>query len=80
LTPGNRLAADLDRALAATAVPWDALRGARVFVTGATGFFGCWLLETLLWANDRLALDASLIALTRDARRFGERIWRATLP
>src|SRR3954468_24699790 len=49
---------------------WDDLRGARIFITGGTGFFGCWLLETLLWANDRLGLDVSAVVLTRDADAF----------
>ena len=70
----NRLAADLDRVLAHAWVPWDALRGARVLVTGASGFVGCWLLETLLWANDRLDLGASVVALTRDSRGFAARV------
>jgi nucleoside-diphosphate-sugar epimerase len=66
----NPLAQDLDAAIAHTPGLWEELRGARVFATGATGFFGCWLLETLLWANDRLELGASVVALTRDARAF----------
>src|SRR4051812_7381218 len=49
---------------------WGELRGARIFITGGTGFFGCWLLETLLWANDRLALNASAVVLTRNADAF----------
>jgi dTDP-glucose 4,6-dehydratase len=69
----NRLAADLDRTMTLDWLPWQELRGARVFVTGATGFFGCWLLETFVWANDRLDLGASLVALTRDPRGFARR-------
>ena len=69
----NCLAADLDRTLSEASVPWEQLRGARLFVTGATGFFGCWLLETLKWANDRLNLAASVVALTRDPRGFATR-------
>jgi len=71
---GNRLAADLDRVLAHAWVPWDALRGAQVFLTGASGFVGCWLLETLLWASDRLDLGVSIVALTRDRRGFAARV------
>src|SRR4029453_8370713 len=47
---------------------WEELRGARIFITGGTGFFGCWLLETLLWANDRLRLGVSVVVLTRRPR------------
>lgn len=67
---GNPLARDLDEVLAHTGGLWDGLRGARVFVTGGTGFVGCWLLETLLWANDRLGLGASAVVLTRNAPAF----------
>jgi nucleoside-diphosphate-sugar epimerase len=69
----NPLAHDLDHVLAQTGELWEELRGARVFVTGGTGFFGCWLLETFLWANDRLRLDASVVVLTRDANAFGKK-------
>jgi FlaA1/EpsC-like NDP-sugar epimerase len=52
------LADDLDRVLAQTAGLWDDLRGARILLTGGTGFFGCWLLETLLRANERCGRGA----------------------
>lgn len=73
MTPGNSpnpLAAELDEVLARTADLWDGLRGARIFVTGGTGFFGCWLLETLLWANDRRRLASSAVVLTRNPEAF----------
>jgi dTDP-glucose 4,6-dehydratase len=43
-------------------------------VTGGTGFFGCWLLETFLWANDRLKLDARIVVLTRDRHAFARKV------
>jgi dTDP-glucose 4,6-dehydratase len=70
----NPLAHDLDHVLAQTSGLWEELRGARVFVTGGTGFFGCWLLETFLWANDHLRLDASVVVLTRDGNAFGKKV------
>lgn len=49
---------------------WEEMRGRRIFVTGGTGFFGCWLLETFADACDRLGLGAHLVALTRDPEAF----------
>ena len=66
----NRLAHDLDDILAHTLGLWDNLRGKRIFITGGTGFFGCWLLESFIWANERLELGASAVVLTRDPRAF----------
>ncbi len=74
MTSPNSLANDLDHVLTHTASHvWDGLRGARIFITGGTGFFGRWLLESLAWANDRLGLGASAVVLTRDPARFASK-------
>lgn len=73
MTTANPLATDLDEVLDLTRDEWEGLRGGRLFLTGGTGFFGCWLLETFLWANDRLDLGASVHVLTRDAARFARK-------
>ena len=65
--------ADLDHVLAHTRGVWDAVRGRRVFVTGGTGFFGSWLVETFCHAHDRLRLAAELVVLTRDPAAFGRK-------
>jgi dTDP-glucose 4,6-dehydratase len=69
----NPLAADLDHVLGVGRDLWDDLRGARLFLTGGTGFFGSWLLETFLWANDRRHLGASVVVLTRTPQKFAAR-------
>src|ERR687892_1968873 len=68
--PGNPLAADLNHVLNYTRHLWDELRGSRIFITGGTGFFGCWLLESFIWANDQLNLDARIAILSRSPDSF----------
>lgn len=53
---------------------WERLRGKKVFITGGTGFMGCWLLEALLWANSTFHLGASVVVLTRDPEGFSRRV------
>lgn len=64
---------DIEHTLCHTQGLWEEIRGDRIFFTGATGFFGCWLLEGLLAANDRLNLGVSAVVLTRDAKAFARK-------
>lgn len=52
---------------------WQELRGQRILITGATGFFGCWLLESFAWANQRLNLNAHAVGLSRHPEHLNER-------
>ena len=61
---------DLAEVLTIAHPSFESLRGARLFITGGTGFFGHWLLETLLYANRELSLDLRATVLTRNADSF----------
>ena len=74
MTPPNPLARDLDEVLAGTHDLWQDLRGQRIFITGATGFFGCWLLETFAWVNSRLNLGAHATILTRNRDNLARKL------
>jgi nucleoside-diphosphate-sugar epimerase len=63
-------ARDRDHVLAHTTGVWDELRDARIFITGGTGFFGCWLLESWRWASERMDMNASITVLTRSVDAF----------
>lgn len=39
-------------------------------MTGISGFFGRWMLGSLLRANENMGLDISIVALVRDTKRF----------
>src|SRR4051794_4895660 len=69
----NPLEADLDHVLAHTEGLWGGLRGARLFITGGTGFFGCWLLESLLRADERHDLGVEAVVLTRSPDAFARK-------
>lgn len=64
--PADDLALVLDKAHDALLT----LRGARLFITGGSGFFGRWLLESLLLADKKLDLHLSITLLTRQAEQF----------
>jgi nucleoside-diphosphate-sugar epimerase len=49
---------------------WSALRGAAIFLTGGTGFFGKWLLAALACAGEELGLGLRVTVLSRASAAF----------
>ncbi|HLA05265.1 MAG TPA: NAD-dependent epimerase/dehydratase family protein [Syntrophales bacterium] len=66
----NPLSLDLEYILNSTQGLWDEIKGQRIFITGGTGFIGCWLLESFAFANEKLNLGASTVVLTRNQGAF----------
>lgn len=69
----NDLANDLDYILNETLLLWEELRNQQIFITGGTGFFGRWLLESFVWINKILKLNAKITILTRDITFFAKK-------
>jgi len=61
---------DLDHILEHTKDLLAEFRDVRIFVTGGTGFFGTWLLETFAHANHKLGLKAKITILSRNPDQF----------
>lgn len=67
------LSKDLNYILLKTNFLWDELRNQKIFITGGTGFFGRWLLESFIWINKKLKLNAKATILTRNIKYFAEK-------
>lgn len=64
---------DLEDILQQAGPVWSELRGARIFLTGGTGFIGCWLLEALRYADMKLDLGLHVTVLTRSPESFRDK-------
>ena len=53
---------------------WPKLKGARLLITGGTGFFGRWLLESLFFADQVEGLGVRVTALSRDPGAFLKKV------
>lgn len=65
---------DLDEIVASAEADLRSLRGAHVLITGATGFFGTWLVAALLHGSRALDLGLRVTALARAPDRLRDRL------
>jgi dTDP-glucose 4,6-dehydratase len=65
---------DLDGALERTRSLWADLNGLRLLLTGATGFVGTHLLESVRHARLRVGTDLRVVAPARDPERLFDRL------
>lgn len=61
---------DLEHIYQNTQDIWESFRNKSIFLTGGTGFFGKWLLESFIYVNEKLALNATITTLTRNPEAF----------
>ena len=61
---------DLDLPLKSNLINWKLMDGKKILITGASGFFGKWLIETLLWAIEVLEIELNITILTRNKNTF----------
>jgi nucleoside-diphosphate-sugar epimerase len=62
--------ADLRNVVGAMETRLRQLAGASILITGATGWFGLWLLDVLCAADDALRLGIRIVAVSRDPQHF----------
>jgi len=64
---------DLDLIALHTGDLWKEMQGRRIFITGGTGFFGCWLVESFCHMNRLLGLGAEAVVLSRNPDAFARK-------
>ena len=74
MTLRKPLPADDLRSISSQTGPlWEEARGQRLLLTGGTGFFGCWLVESFCHINRLLDLNARVTILTRSPKAFAQK-------
>ena len=50
-------------------IDWNQLSGKKILITGATGFFARYMIETIMYRNIRYNSDIRIIALCRNQEK-----------
>ena len=61
---------DLEHIFQNTKDIWEPMRGKSIFLSGGTGFFGKWILESFIYINEKLDLNSKIITLSRNPKLF----------
>jgi dTDP-glucose 4,6-dehydratase/UDP-glucose 4-epimerase len=72
--PFNPIHHDLNEIMMRMAGLWESFRNESIFITGGTGLFGRWLLETIVHANQQLNLNLTVTVLTRNEMAFRRKV------
>lgn len=64
---------DLEHVREQTLSLWAEAKNQSLFITGGTGFFGMWLLESLAFINDTAGLNMKVFILSRNPSFFAQR-------
>lgn len=65
---------DLEKVLSQTRPLWKKLNGKNIFITGATGFIGSWLVEAFAYCVQELKIKSKLVGLSRNPEMFFQRL------
>jgi dTDP-glucose 4,6-dehydratase len=65
---------DVNHVLHGVGHDWRLLQNAQIFITGGTGFFGCWLLESLIHANRHFHLNIKATILSRHPEKISQQL------
>ncbi len=60
---------DLRAIATASFLPWDVLQGSSLFISGATGMIGSFLIDTILFRNREFNLGCTVYALSRNREK-----------
>ncbi|WGL60827.1 NAD(P)-dependent oxidoreductase [Pigmentibacter sp. JX0631] len=66
----NLYITDLEHIYTHTQEVFNEISNKRIFVTGCTGFFGIWLIESFLYINKKMNLNSHMTILTRNKKKF----------
>ena len=69
----NRLYTEDIEYVAGLSLPWEKLRGSSVLITGATGMIGSFLVDVIMYKNQKDRLNCVVYPVSRNEEKARER-------